>query len=183
LAKVKLIAGLGNPGSRYADTRHNAGFIAIDVLLRHHGLRMGQNRYKSPFLSTNLHGDEVSFVKPSLYMNLSGVVIRTAMDELDIDRLLVIHDDIDIRKGEARYKTGGGHGGHNGLKSIIAELGSNRFERIRIGVGRPPEWMDPAEYVLEKFTEDEREPLVEAFDTMLDLVENRFLADSGEDRI
>ncbi len=177
---MKLIAGLGNPGSRYADTRHNAGFVAIDVLLRHHGLKMGRNRYKAPFLSTNLLGNEVSFVKPSSYMNLSGVVIREAMDELDVDRLLVIHDDIDIKKGEARYKTGGGHGGHNGLKSIIAELGSNRFERIRIGVGRPPEWMDPAEYVLGEFTEDEREPLSQALDTMLDLVEDRFLAGAGE---
>ena len=137
-----------------------------------------QKKYGSPFMAGNIDGVDIISIKPMRYMNRSGGPVGSIMREYDlaVDDLLVIHDDIDIKPGEARYKINGGHGGHNGIKSIANTLGTNEFARIRIGVGRPPEGVDPADYVLSDFTEEETEPLFEAFDKAFEFIRNRFLA-------
>lgn len=176
---MKLIAGLGNPGARYKTTRHNAGFMAIDGFLQRHGFaEISGEKFRSPFFSSHLLGQGVAFIKPALYMNLSGGPIREASDSMSLmlEDLLVIHDDIDIPLGEARYKIGGGHGGHNGLKSIVAQLGGAGFCRIRIGVARPPEGMDVSDYVLGDVDRDEVDALQSAFEKAYGLIEERFLA-------
>ncbi len=182
---VKLIAGLGNPGSRYENTRHNAGFMAIDRFLSRRGLKFGGEKYRSPYLSTHLCGQKVAFIKPALYMNLSGGPVRQAMEfmKLPPENLLVIHDDIDIALGEARYKIGGGHGGHNGLKSIVVELGDTGFSRIRIGLGRPPDGVDASDYVLDKVGEEERAAFFDSFESAFELLESRFLAGAGAEGV
>lgn len=178
---MKLIAGLGNPGRRYLFTRHNAGFMAIDSFLARYGLVITGQKFRSPFLSTHICGQGVVFIKPALYMNVSGVPVREAAKSMGLSPadLLVIHDDIDIPPGEARYKIGGGHGGHNGLKSIVSELGENGFCRIRIGVGRPPDGVDPSDYVLGNAGPEEKEALLKAFEDAFEFIENRFLAETG----
>lgn len=175
---MKLIAGLGNPGARYKNTRHNAGFMVLDGFFQRHGLAISGEKFRSPFLSTHLLGQGVAFIKPALYMNLSGGPVKEAADSmgLEAEDLLVIHDDIDIPLGEARYKIGGGHGGHNGLRSIIAELDDAGFSRIRIGVARPPEGMDVSDYVLDEAGRDEMDALAGAFEDAFELLEKRFLA-------
>lgn len=177
---MKLIAGLGNPGGRYENTRHNAGFMALDGFLRRHGLApISGEKFRSPFLSAHLLDQGVAFIKPAVYMNLSGGPVKQAVDSMGLEQeqLLVMHDDIDIPLGEARYKIGGGHGGHNGLKSIIAELGGADFRRIRIGVARPPEGMDVSDYVLGEVDRDEMDALEGAFEMAFELLEERFLAE------
>ncbi|VAX21838.1 Peptidyl-tRNA hydrolase [hydrothermal vent metagenome] len=176
---MKLVVGLGNPGARYKNTRHNAGFMALDSFLRQRGLAISGGKFQSPFLSTHLLGQGVAFIKPALYMNLSGGPVKQAVNSMGIgiEDLLVMHDDIDIALGEARYKTGGGHGGHNGLKSIIAELGDAGFNRIRIGVSRPPEGVQASDYVLDEVSRDEMDALAGAFEKAFDFLEKRFLAE------
>ncbi len=174
---MKLIAGLGNPGPEYLNTRHNAGFLGVDCLLSRYGLEFRGRKYHSPFTIDTVRDIEVAFIKPNLYMNLSGKPVKAAMNDLGIlpESLLVIHDDIDIPLGDVRYKTAGGHGGHNGVRSIIEELGSPDFHRIRIGVGRPPKGVSGADYVLDSFNADEDEAITGSLEKTIDLVENHFL--------
>jgi len=173
---VKLIAGLGNPGPDYDKTRHNAGFLFFD----HVTARLGRDRWikksNSLFVTAQVDGVDVTLVKPMSYMNLSGGPVRAFMVELGIEPsgLLVIHDDIDLPFGDVRYKAGGGHGGHNGLKSILSALGSPDFHRIRIGIGRPPAGQTATDHVLETFTRDEFSKLPEMFDTAERLMEEKF---------
>ncbi len=174
---MKLIAGLGNPGPRYFATRHNAGFTALDTYLEGLDLNFDSEIQGSPFLRAEIEGVDVLALKPMRYMNRSGGPVGYVMRKFDlaINDLLVIHDDIDIKPGEARYKINGGHGGHNGIKSIANTLNSSEFARIRIGVGRPPDGVDPADYVLSEFTEEETEPLFEAFEKAFEHIKKRFL--------
>ncbi|MGK7344610.1 MAG: aminoacyl-tRNA hydrolase [Candidatus Nitrospinota bacterium M3_3B_026] len=171
------MAGLGNPGREYAGNRHNAGFMAVDFLLRRCGFGPmeagdGFQAARGPAL-----GYDVVFIKPMLYMNLSGGPVAKVMERLDIplEKLLVIHDDIDIPLGSARYKRGGGSAGHNGVRSIMESVGSGGFDRIRIGVGRPPEGVSAADYVLSDFSEEEAEPVAGAMEETAGLFENLFL--------
>ncbi|VAX15392.1 Peptidyl-tRNA hydrolase [hydrothermal vent metagenome] len=174
---MKLVVGLGNPGARYKNTRHNAGFMALDGFLQRFGLATSGGKFQSPFLSTHLLGQGVAFIKPAIYMNLSGGPVKQAVDSMGLSThdLLVMHDDIDIALGEVRYKTGGGHGGHNGLKSIIAELGDAGFSRIRIGVSRPPQGAQASDYVLDEVGRDEMDALAGAFEKAFEFLEKRFL--------
>jgi PTH1 family peptidyl-tRNA hydrolase len=175
--KLKLIAGLGNPGPRYLFTRHNAGFMVLDYYLSEFEETPYKERFSSPFAMMKIEGAEVAFIKPYSYMNKSGGPILQAIKELGVspEDLLVIHDDIDIPPGETRFKIGGGHGGHNGLKSVVSNLGTSDFKRIRIGMGRPPEGVSVVDYVLGEITEDDKDPLRAAFEDASQLIENRFL--------
>lgn len=148
--KISLIVGLGNPGSTYAHTRHNAGFATIDVLAE----RLGVNYWKSEagclVATSRCEDNTILLAKPQSFMNNSGGPVSKLCTALALEpaQLLVIHDELDIPAGDVRIKFGGGTGGHNGIKSIIDKLGSPHFNRLRIGIGRPPGRMDPADFVL-----------------------------------
>ncbi|MBF0170178.1 MAG: aminoacyl-tRNA hydrolase [Nitrospinae bacterium] len=166
----KLIAGLGNPGPRYSLTRHNAGFLFADRLLDRFGEGAGDDLDGSP-LVTLIDRPHVHLITPLSYMNLSGPPVADALRllRLTVDDLLVVHDDIDIPVGDVRYKEGGGHGGHNGLKSLFESLGSPAFSRIRIGVGRPAPGVAVVDHVLGTFTPAEVDPIDEALDRAVEL--------------
>ncbi len=166
----KLIAGLGNPGPRYSLTRHNAGFLFADRLLDRFGETEGADIDGSPLVSLVDH-PHTHLITPLSYMNLSGPPVAEALRRLRLtaDDLLVVHDDIDIPVGDVRYKEGGGHGGHNGLKSLFEALDSAAFSRIRIGVGRPAPGVTVVDHVLGSFSPAEVDPIDEALDRAVDL--------------
>jgi len=154
-----LVVGLGNPGRRYRATRHNAGLRAADELIGS-GDVLARGKWASGELAlVGTQAGAVLILKPGTYMNESGRAVAPVLSRYGIEpeRVVVIHDDIDIPLGEVRLKKGGGTGGHRGLSSLVEWLGSGEFSRVRIGVGRPPESLDPAEYVLTGFSEEERE--------------------------
>ncbi|MFR3275018.1 MAG: aminoacyl-tRNA hydrolase [Collinsella phocaeensis] len=164
--KIRMVAGLGNPGDEYADTRHNAGFQAIDELARQANVTYWKNQLGAEVASIQVHDPdagggrrEVLLVKPQSYMNTSGGPISKlcAQHKISADELLVIHDELDIPEGDVRVKVGGGHAGHNGLRSIIDKMGSRDFSRIRVGIGNPPGRMAVADFVLKQFRPKELE--------------------------
>ena len=157
--KIRMVAGLGNPGDEYARTRHNAGFCAIDELARQANVTYWKNQSGAEVASINVNDPdaeggkrEVLLVKPQSYMNTSGGPISKlcAANKISAEELLVIHDELDIPAGDVRIKVGGGHAGHNGLRSIIDKLGSRDFSRIRVGIGEPPGRMQVADFVLKQ---------------------------------
>ena len=152
---MKLVVGLGNPGEKYALTRHNIGFMAVDVIVNEFNSRTWQKKFNSLIRIHALENSKILFIKPLTYMNLSGLAVQLAMNFYRISRenVVVFHDDIDIPLGTIRLKKGGSHGGHNGLKSIIDKVGQD-FIRVRIGVSRP-ETKDVSHYVLSEFSEPE----------------------------
>jgi peptidyl-tRNA hydrolase, PTH1 family len=156
-----LIAGLGNPGREYAGNRHNAGFMVADELAARSGSRFGRDRSRAQVAAGRLAGFPVTIAKPMTFMNLSGrpVAALARFYKLAPERIIVIHDDLDIAFGLIRLKLGGGDNGHNGLRSVSAALGTRDYYRVRVGIGRPPAWMDPADYVLQNFSAGEREQL------------------------
>jgi PTH1 family peptidyl-tRNA hydrolase len=142
-----LVAGLGNPGSKYERNRHNIGFMVVDELVRKHGLSVfsvpsyfGQCEVTSGLVVTERGREKVCVVKPMGYMNLSGFAVArvAAFHKIDLDHVLVVHDELDLDFGIVRLKAGGGHGGHNGLRSIQEQLGDGGFARLRMGIGRDP---------------------------------------------
>ena len=152
---MKLVVGLGNPGEKYALTRHNIGFMAVDVMVSEFNSQTWQKKFNSLIQSHLIKNSKVLFIKPLTYMNLSGLAVKLAMNfyRISSENIVVFHDDIDIPLGAVRLKKGGGHGGHNGLKSIIDKVGQD-FIRVRIGVSRP-ETKDVSHYVLSEFSEPE----------------------------
>ncbi|MBF0133397.1 MAG: aminoacyl-tRNA hydrolase [Magnetococcales bacterium] len=158
---MKVLVGLGNPGPKYQGTRHNIGFDALACLVRHFGLTAGGERFGGWFGTGRVAGQPVSWLCPQTYMNLSGDSVGSVVHfyKLAPDDVVVFHDDLDIAPGRIKMKRGGGHGGHNGLRSIQQALSSPDFYRVRLGIGRPPgggKAMDPARYVLEPFTTEDR---------------------------
>ena len=151
-----LIVGLGNPGAKYAKTRHNVGFWVVDDLARRHGFGGERSEKRALARDGSIHGARVKLAKPQTYMNRSGESVRALLDFYDIslERLLVIHDDLDTPFGSIRLRKSGGHGGQNGLRSIIQHLGSRDFARLRFGIGRPPGRMSPVDFVLQPFKGD-----------------------------
>ncbi len=149
-----LVAGLGNPGEKYSLTRHNIGFLVIDEITR--GLANTSNINNPKFKSQTLKSLNSLYVKPQTFMNLSGESIIAIADYYDIpnDNIIVIHDDIDLEFGVVKFKIGGGHGGHNGLRSIDSHIGKD-YIRVRIGVGKPENKSDVPNYVLSNFSKDE----------------------------
>lgn len=161
-----ILIGLGNPGRQYARTRHNVGFMLIDrlsVRLDARGMRL---QSKALISSTTYQGHRVLLAKPQTYMNLSGHAVQGLANfyKLPLENLLVAHDDLDLPFGTIRLRPGGGPGGQKGIASAIEHLGSRDFARLRLGIGRPPGRMDPADYVLQSFSADELSRLSEILD-------------------
>ena len=159
-----LIAGLGNPGIQYEKTRHNLGYWAVDELARLWKLSFRSERYRGYFAHGSAAGDAVALIKPTTYMNLSGMSLTDALRGLkaDISELIVVYDDLDLPVGKIRIRLKGGPGTHNGMKSIVGELGSEDFIRVRIGIGTPPDGVDTVDYVLGKPMGEELTLLAEA---------------------
>lgn len=168
-----LVAGLGNPGPEYAGTRHNAGYMVADLLAERMGARFKAHRSRNEIAEGRLAGVPVTLAKPRTYMNLSGgpVAALSAFYKIPADRIVVVHDDLDIPFGSVRIKFGGGDNGHNGLRSITQALGTNEYIRVRLGIGRPPGRMDAATYVLRDFSAAERKELPFVIDRGADAVE------------
>ncbi len=160
-----LIVGLGNPGRQYENTRHNAGFITLDVIAEKAGARVDRIKFKGLCGEGMLGGKKVLFLKPSTFMNLSGQSVQEAMSfyKLPPEKVLVIFDDISLDPGKLRIRRKGSDGGHNGIKNIIYLSGKDTFPRIKMGVGKKPNpgW-DLADWVLSRFTEDEQKALLDA---------------------
>ncbi|WP_370295130.1 aminoacyl-tRNA hydrolase [Rossellomorea marisflavi] len=158
---MKLIVGLGNPGSRFDQTRHNIGFDIIDALADNLGTPLDQSKFKGVYGIHRHNGEKIVLLKPLTFMNLSGESIVPLMDYFDIanEDLLVIYDDLDLPVGKIRLRQKGSAGGHNGIKSTIAHLGSQNFNRIRIGIDRPTNGMSVPDYVLGKFSKEDQAEL------------------------
>lgn len=163
---MKLVIGLGNPGEKYKETRHNVGFMVIDQLAEKWQISLNETKFQAIFGSTQVNGEKVYLLKPLTYMNLSGEAVRPFIDyfKININDLVVIYDDLDLPVGKIRLRLKGGHGGHNGIKSLIAHLGTNEFKRIRIGIDRPQSSERVVDYVLGKFRESDQIPLKNAID-------------------
>ncbi|MGG3468394.1 aminoacyl-tRNA hydrolase [Neobacillus pocheonensis] len=154
---MKLIVGLGNPGKQYDKTRHNIGFEVIDALSNQMNIPLNQSKFKGLYGMGFCKGEKVILLKPLTYMNLSGESIRAVMDyyQIELEDLLVIYDDLDLPVGKIRLRQKGSPGGHNGIKSTVAHLGTQQFNRIRIGIDRPVSGMSVPDYVLGRFRPDE----------------------------
>jgi PTH1 family peptidyl-tRNA hydrolase len=161
-----LIVGLGNPGRRFAHNRHNAGFQCLDRLARAHHLTFDERRGRGWLALGRIEGRSVVLLKPETFMNDSGRSVGpvSRFYKVPPERLLVIYDDLDLSLGSVRLRAEGGSGGHKGMRSIIAQLGGQGFPRVRVGIGRPPGRMDPADYVLQNFDGDERLVMEEVYD-------------------
>ena len=165
MTAIRLIVGLGNPGREYETTRHNVGFLWVDELAREQKLSFkSESKFHGLTARGQLHGHEVSLLKPQTLMNASGRSVGALVQfyKIEPDEMLVAHDELDLPPGVARLKMGGGHGGHNGLKDIIAHLGSRDFWRLRIGIGHPGDRNEVVNYVLNDPRREERELMDEA---------------------
>ena len=176
-----LIVGLGNPGPRYAATRHNAGFFVLDELADRIGTGFKAHKGQADVAEGRLAGRSVVLAKPRTFMNTSGgpVAQVSRFFKVPVGQLLVVHDELDLPFGALRLKRGGGEGGHNGLRSISSSLGAKDYVRVRFGIGRPPGRQDPADYVLREFAAAERKDLEYLIDRAADATE-AVLADGLE---
>jgi len=169
---MKIVIGLGNPGRKYERTRHNAGFLAVDELAR--GLRfdLTQEKYHALVGRGQVGSGDALMVKPQTFMNESGRSVAAALRYTGsaVADLIVVHDELDLPLGTVRIKTGGGHGGHNGLRSIIEHTGTPEFVRVRVGIGRPPVGRDAADYVLSPFLPAEQQAAADAITRAADAV-------------
>ena len=169
-----IIAGLGNPGKKYEETRHNMGFMAVDFLAEKYDIKVNKIRFRALTGEGRIAGQKVLLLKPQTYMNLSGESVRSLLDYYKVDEeqeLLVIYDDISLGVGQIRIRAKGSAGGHNGIKNIIAHLGTQEFPRIKVGVGDKPPRMDLADYVLSRFSKEDREKMEQAFKDAAEAVE------------
>lgn len=171
---MKCIVGLGNPGRKYRKTRHNIGFMVIDELLKRHKWKLNENKFHGRFTLEHVNGNRVILLQPQTFMNLSGNSIRPLVDyyDIDISDVLVMYDDLDLPTGKIRLRETGGHGGHNGVRSAIDQLGTKEFKRIRIGIGRPNSPIPVVDYVLGSFKKDEREDANVSIQTAADACES-----------
>ena len=178
MSEIKLIVGLGNPGDKYADTRHNTGEWLIARLARQFNVTLNaENKFFGNVGKTLMNGKEIRFLVPTTFMNLSGKAVGALANFYRIkpEEILVLHDELDLPPGSVKLKLGGGHGGHNGLKDIVAALGNNNnFYRLRIGIGHPGHRDLVAGYVLNKPSPSEREVLEKALDEAANCVELLF---------
>jgi PTH1 family peptidyl-tRNA hydrolase len=174
-----LIVGLGNPGPQYAANRHNAGFMVVDVLAARMGGRFKAHKHRADAVEGRLGATRAILIKPKTYMNESGgpVAALWSFFGVPIEQVIVVHDELDLDAGVVRVKLGGGDNGHNGLRSVTKSLGSKDYLRVRLGVGRPPGQMDPADYVLRDVPAGHREELRLQVEVAADAVES--LVDRG----
>lgn len=168
-----LIVGLGNPDTKYAGTRHNIGFEVVDRLSERTSTPLSEKKFKARMAKGRVAGTDVVLLEPQTYMNLSGEAVGPALGfyKLGVDQVIVVHDELDLELGKNRLKRGGGHGGHNGLRSLIQHLPSPEFIRLRMGIGRPPQGWDPADYVLSRFTSADRTIADRAVEEAADAIE------------
>ena len=180
MSAVQLIVGLGNPGAEYEQTRHNAGFWFVDELARVNQCSLRKEaRFHAEVGRCTLHGHDCRLQKPNTFMNRSGQAVIALTDFLRIppSEILVVHDELDLLPGTVRLKKGGGHGGHNGLRDLIAHLGTQDFMRLRLGIGHPGDRNQVVDYVLHRPGRDEREQIDAAIQRTLDVMP---LAVAGE---
>lgn len=170
---MKLVCGLGNPGRAYAKHRHNIGFHIIDELAKRHDIPVAKKAFAAKVGIGKIADEQIVLAKPQTFMNLSGNAVSPLFGyyKCSFKDLIVIHDDIDLDVGRLKLASGSGHGGHNGVRSIIEELGGNGFYRVRVGVGRPPAGIDPADYVLHPFHKEEKKKILEIVVEAADAVE------------
>lgn len=166
---MKLIIGLGNPGKEYTKTRHNIGFEAIDALADHDNINVGKSKFKALYGEGNLGNEKIVLVKPQTYMNLSGESVKAFATWYKVDPkdILIIYDDVSLPPGKLRIRMKGSAGGHNGIKSIIQHLGTDEFERIKVGIGEKPQGWNLADYVLSRFTNAEIKTIEETMDDVV----------------
>ncbi len=158
---MKLVVGLGNPGEDYARTRHNVGFLVADGLARALGVPFAARKFGAEIAEAAVGRERVWIMKPQTYMNNSGEAVGAALRfwKLGLEDLVVAHDDLELEGFRVQVKVGGGHGGNNGVKSVNAHVGSPEYVRVRVGIGRPPPRMDPADYVLGRFARSDEQEL------------------------
>ncbi len=172
MTAIRLIVGLGNPGREYETSRHNVGFRWVDELARLHKMSFkNENRFHGLAARGQFHGHDVLLLKPQTFMNASGrsVGALAQFHKIALEEILVVHDELDLPPGVARLKFGGGHGGHNGLKDIIAHLGSKEFWRLRLGIGHPGDRGEVTNYVLNDPRNEEHELILEAMNKAQDV--------------
>ena len=174
-----LIVGLGNPGKEYERTRHNCGFRAIDVLAESLGCKIDKGKFQGLYGQCNYNGIKLYLLKPLTYMNLSGrsVLQMSSYFNIPPQRIIVMFDDISLPPGRLRVRADGSAGGHNGIKNIIAHLGTEKFYRVRIGVGEKPKGWDLADYVLGRFAREEEPEIREALHNTVEAC--RVIMDDG----
>lgn len=177
-----LIVGLGNPDRQYEGTRHNVGFEVIDQLADRLFVSVEEKKFRGYYGKGVIGGQKVILLKPQTYMNLSGESVRAAADfyKIQPDHIIVVYDDVSLEVGQLRIRTKGSAGGHNGIKNIIAHLGTQEFPRVKVGVGAKPPKMDLADYVLSRFSKEDRAKMEDAFKEAAEAVE--VLITDGSDR-
>ncbi len=170
---MKLIVGLGNPGKEYQGTRHNLGFMVVEELARRHGVRRQEFMNDAVVAWLDHKGGEMVIAKPLTYMNRSGLAVKPLLAkwQLNLEDLIVVCDDLDLERGRIRLRARGSSGGHRGLDSIIKALGTQDFARLRVGIGRPDSGADVVNYVLERFSEEEKDTISEAITRAADAIE------------
>lgn len=182
-----LIVGLGNPESEYANTRHNMGFEVINKIAKSYNIEVVKEKYQGLYGSGQIDGEKVVLLKPQTYMNLSGVSIREFVNfyKIDTEKIIIIYDDIDVEPGKIRIRKQGSAGTHNGMKSVVKELGTTNFPRIRVGIGKPKYENDMINHVLQKIDEKDREiidkgielaysAVVETINSSIDIAMNKY---------
>ncbi|HGD2375011.1 TPA: aminoacyl-tRNA hydrolase [Streptococcus agalactiae] len=155
---VKMIVGLGNPGSKYNDTKHNIGFMAIDRIVKNLDVNFTEDKnFKAEIGSDFINGEKIYFIKPTTFMNNSGIAVKALLTyyNISIKDMIIIYDDLDMEVSKIRFRQKGSAGGHNGIKSIIAHLGTQEFDRIKVGIGRPNGRMTVINHVLGKFDKND----------------------------
>jgi PTH1 family peptidyl-tRNA hydrolase len=167
---LKLVVGLGNPGEEYARTRHNVGFLVADRLASLARTSFATEKFGAELAEARLGPERVWIMKPRTYMNHSGEAVGAALRfwKMGLEDLVVVHDDLELEPFRVQLKVGGGHGGHNGVKSVNAHVGGPDYARVRFGVGRPPPRMDPADYVLGRFAKGDEAELALAVEAAAD---------------
>ena len=174
-AHVDIIVGLGNPGSEYANTRHNAGFWFVEEVTRKFGGSFKpEKKFHGEVARSTIHGQQVWLLKPDTFMNLSGQSVLALMQfyKIKLANILVVHDDLDLPVGDVRLKEGGGHGGHNGLRDIISRCGGNGFQRVRLGIGHPGNKSKVTGHVLKKASTDDQIAIENAIDQTMSVLDH-----------
>lgn len=170
---MKVIAGLGNPGREYEATRHNIGFMVVDFLAERHRIQVNKRKFSSHIGQGTIKGVGVWLAKPQSFMNLSGKPLKAIQKELGLnsDDFIAVCDDIDLPFGNIKKKSKGGDAGHKGIRSMMEEMGTGEFYRVRVGIGRPPTGMDVSDYVLSPFSIEEKDSLQTLIEAAADKVE------------
>ena len=172
---MKLVVGLGNPGKEYENTRHNVGFNIIDKYLESKNLKLDKDKFNGKYVKTNINNEEVIFLEPQTYMNNSGESISSIMKyyKINIEDILIIQDDLDMEIGKIKLKEKSSSGGHNGIKSIEENLGSEEYKRLKIGISNNKD-IDTKDYVLGKFSKEDKEILDNTYSICMNIIDDYF---------